>query len=69
MKEVQILEQSMFDIIFSLHTSLVFKDLEDYRLGLAVLDSLNDEYHELTGQYFIPQDRVLDYHSKQWSFR
>lgn len=38
-----------------------------YQSGLAALDLLNDEYKKLTGDYCVPQERVLTYYSKQWS--
>ena len=67
MQEIQLLEFSMFEVIESMHQSLACKKLDTYRLGLAVLDQLNDEYCELTGQYYIPPMKTLDYYSKQWS--
>lgn len=65
--EVAKMEESMFEVIHSMHYSLFCKNLKNYRLGLAVLDQLNDEYNEITGQYYIPQMKALDYHSKQWT--
>jgi len=38
-----------------------------YQSGLAALDILNEEYKELTGNYYIDKNKVLNYHSKQWS--
>lgn len=37
-----------------------------YQSGLAALDLLNEEYRQITGTYYIAQDRVLKYHAKQW---
>lgn len=67
LKEIQLLENSMFDVIESMHKSLVYKKLDNYRLGLAVLEQLNDDYCELTGQYYIAPMKALDYHSRQWT--
>lgn len=65
--ELLILENAIFDVIHSMHQNLFCKHLQNYRLGLAVLEQLNDEYNEITGQYYIPQMKTLDYYSKQWS--
>lgn len=67
MNEIQVLENSMFDVIESMHESLAYKKLDNYRLGLAVLEQLNDDYCELTGQFYIPPMKTLDYHSRQWT--
>jgi hypothetical protein len=68
MKELQILESSIFEVIMNMGYSRQNKNLEEYRLGLAVMDQLNNEYFEITGRYYIPQEKVIVYHSRQWEF-
>jgi hypothetical protein len=66
-KEIRIIEEAVFEVIHSLHQSMYCRNLENYRLGLAVLEQLNSEYCDLTGQYYMPPMRELEYHSNQWS--
>jgi hypothetical protein len=66
-KEVRVLEESMFELVQTLYESIQLKNLENYRLGLAVLDELNEEYCDITGQYYISPMKTLEYHSNQWS--
>jgi hypothetical protein len=66
-KELQILESDMFDAIEGLHLAMRNKNLADYKVWLALLEQLNVEYLYMTGEFYIDQKRVLDYHSKQWS--
>ena len=68
MKELQTLESTLFEVVMNMGYARQNKNLEDYRMGLAVMDLLNKEYFELTGQYYIPQDKVIIYHSRQWEF-
>lgn len=67
-KEIQRIESDVFEVIHFLHRIMKEGNLESYKKGLAALEALNDEYKELTGQYYIAQDRIVDYHSKQWEF-
>lgn len=73
-KDIQLLENMLFDSIEYLektakldvtHPTVRIK----YQSGLAALDLLNEEYKQLTGNYYIDQNRVLQYHSKQWGER
>lgn len=66
-KEAFILEEAMFQVIETLHYYLNFKNKTQYELALEVLESLNDEYFDLVGQYYIDQLTLLDYYEKKWS--
>lgn len=66
-KELRIIEEAVFEVVHALHQSMYTKDLTNYRLGLAVLEQLNSEYCDITGQYYMPPVKELEYHSQQWS--
>ncbi len=65
-KELYVIESSIFDITQCLLEAKQYKNLNDYRLGLSILDQLNLEYYEISGSYFLDQNKMLDFHSKQW---
>lgn len=65
-KHVQALESDMFDAIEMLHLALQFKRTEDFNMALALLESLNDEYKEITQEYYITQTRMIQFHEKKW---
>lgn len=67
-KEICSIESDVFEVIHFLHRIMKEGNLDSYKKGLVTLDALNEEYKELTGKYYIAQDRILDYHSKQWEF-
>lgn len=66
-KEIQLLENSIFDIIESMQYAVQYNNIENYRLGLAVMDELNNEYKSITGQAYVPEMKVLEYYENQWS--
>ncbi len=68
MKEIQQLESDMFDVTVRLHKAKSLRDKPDFITSLALLEVLNDEYNELTDTYYIPQEKMLEYHSFRWEF-
>ena len=60
------LEDLMFEVVESLYKAIEIKNLDRYRLALATLEMLNNEYNSLYGNYFIYQIRMLDYYRNQW---
>ena len=72
-KDVALLENMIFDSVEYLEKTLKLANGQSnpnlkirYQSGLAALDLLNAEYRQLTGKEFIDQNKVLQYHSKQW---
>jgi hypothetical protein len=66
LKQVQLLESDMFETIHDLLKAFHSKNSGDYTTFLAILENLNDEYKDLTGQYYIEQTRIISYHEKRW---
>lgn len=67
MKELQQLESDIFDTVTELHKNLFTKNKDKYKLHLGILDILNEEYNELTGNYKVHPLECLEYYSNLWS--
>lgn len=66
-KEIHQIEANIFDIVESLHNNMLIKNKDKYKLSLVALDSLNEEYNELTGNYYVHPLRCLEYYGNLWS--
>lgn len=66
------LEEKMFELIYSLEYYKRFKQYkpfkEKYKQSLAALEVLNSDYKKLTNSIYIPERRMLEYHSVKWEF-
>lgn len=67
MKQIQQLESDIFDIIQKLNETLKLKKKEHYKLCLVAMDSLNEDYNNLTGNYYIHPLKALGYYEHLWS--
>lgn len=65
-KKIQEIESDIFDVLHDLHVCLQYKNASDYKMNLQLLDILNEEYKDITTEYYIKPEKVLDYHSRQW---
>lgn len=68
-KQLFILEEAIFDIMEKLHYFLGVKDKPSYELAVKTLNMLNEDYKELTGEFFLEPERILSYYSKLWEMQ
>ena len=67
-KQIQQLESNLFDIVEKLNYTFTYKKKDQYKLHLVALDELNEEYCEITGNYYIHPMKTLSYYEKLWEF-
>lgn len=67
LKEMRELEADMLDCVEELYRSIDTFNFENYKYSLSLIDLLNSEYFELTGQYYIAPRKVIEFHEKKWS--
>lgn len=60
------IEFDMFDIIAALHTNLSLKKKDSYKLCLVAMDTLNEDYKKLTGEYRLHPLECLKYYENLW---
>lgn len=66
--QVTKLEADLFDIICKLHTNFFYRNKDEYKTYLALLDDNNEEYKSLTGDYYIEPVKCATLYSKLWEF-
>lgn len=67
-KELYKLEDMIFQTMEGLYQAYDYKQKDKYKIALASLEILNEEYKQLTGKLFIEQTRITGYYTKMWEF-
>ena len=63
------LENQIFEITEKLIIAKQIRSDKQINLCLAVLENLNDEYKELTGNYRISPLEMVNFHSYKWDIK
>lgn len=60
------LEKEIFDIVVAIANSEVVRNKNMYKLTLLSMETLNEEYRKLYGDYYIDKAKILRYYEKIW---
>lgn len=67
-KTLKILENLLFDLVFELNQKYQLKQYDKYKLALASLQIINEEYNQITGRYYIDKQQIMEYYRQLWDF-
>lgn len=63
------LEKEIFDIVVAIAHSEVVRNKNMYKLTLLSMETLNEEYRKLYGDYYIDKNKILKYYEKIWEIQ
>jgi hypothetical protein len=63
------LESEIFNIVVAIAHNEVIRNKNMYKLTLLSLESLNEEYRKLYGDYYIDKNKILRYYEKVWEIQ
>jgi hypothetical protein len=66
-KEIQQLENNMFNTLEAAHKAIVNKDLHNAKTYIATVELLNEEYKDLTKIDFVRESVIIDLYERLWS--
>lgn len=66
-KDIQQLEDLLFQCIEGIHQAKQFGDKNSYQLALSTLELLNEDYKKINNlRGFLSPERILKYHEGLW---
>lgn len=66
-KEIKHLEDQMFNTLDAAYKALEYRQIDKYKLYLATLEMLNDDYRSITHVDFITKERIVSLYEKMWA--
>ncbi len=65
-KEIKHLEDQMFNTLDAAYKALEYRQIDKFKLYLATLEMLNEDYKSVTQVDFITKERIQSLYEKMW---
>jgi hypothetical protein len=65
-KEISHLEDQIFNTLDAAYKAFQYRQIDKYKLYLATLEMLNEDYKSITKVDFITQERIMNMYAKMW---
>lgn len=63
------IEEEIFELMVVMCKYKLYNQREPFKLHLQTIENLNKEYKNVTGKYFVDNNKILSYYEHLWTMR